>query len=166
MAKLRALPEFPDVLVAILCVWRTRSSTSPPLVSFPDPHVRPPERGSGIGFLGIAESACSKNGQANQNAGFETVMWLQCVLERRSVPIPIAKCIRSHWNRPIRPKHITIVLNYVKLHRADSAMPRNPAKDSRPSFGRAHVRPRVWERDYPTSSSAARASGRSRTRYI
>ena len=33
-----------------------------------------------------------------------------------------------------------------KRHRADSAMPRNPAKDSRPSFGRAHVR--VWERDY------------------
>ena len=32
-----------------------------------------------------------------------------------------------------------------KRHRADSAMPRNPAKDSRPSFGRAHVR--VWERD-------------------
>ena len=31
-------------------------------------------------------------------------------------------------------------------HRADSAMPRNPAKDSRPSFGRAHVR--VGERDY------------------
>ena len=31
------------------------------------------------------------------------------------------------------------------LHRADSAMPRNPAKDSRPSFGRVHVR--VWERD-------------------
>ena len=30
-------------------------------------------------------------------------------------------------------------------HRADSAMPRNPAKDSRPSFGRVHVR--VWERD-------------------
>ena len=30
-------------------------------------------------------------------------------------------------------------------HRADSAMPRNPAKDSRPSFGRAHVR--VWKRD-------------------
>ena len=30
--------------------------------------------------------------------------------------------------------------------RADSAMPRNPAKDSRPSFGRVHVR--VWERDY------------------
>ena len=30
-----------------------------------------------------------------------------------------------------------------KRHRADSAMPRNPAKDSRPSFGRAHVR--VWE---------------------
>ena len=30
-------------------------------------------------------------------------------------------------------------------HRADSAIPRNPAKDSRPSFGRAHVR--VWERD-------------------
>ena len=28
-----------------------------------------------------------------------------------------------------------------KPHRADSAMPRNPAKDSRPSFGRAHVRP-------------------------
>ena len=28
--------------------------------------------------------------------------------------------------------------------RADSAMPRNPAKDSRPSFGRVHVR--VWER--------------------
>ena len=33
-------------------------------------------------------------------------------------------------------------------HRADSAMPRNPVKDSRPSFGRAHVR--VWERDYRT----------------
>ena len=31
-------------------------------------------------------------------------------------------------------------------HPADSAMPRNPAKDSRPSFGWAHVR--VWERDY------------------
>ena len=30
-------------------------------------------------------------------------------------------------------------------HRADSAMPRNPAKDSRPSFGRVHMR--VWERD-------------------
>ena len=30
-------------------------------------------------------------------------------------------------------------------HRADSAMPRNPAKDSRPSFGWAHVR--IWERD-------------------
>ena len=34
---------------------------------------------------------------------------------------------------------------FEKRHRADSAMPRNPAKDSRPSFGRAHVR--VWERD-------------------
>ena len=33
-----------------------------------------------------------------------------------------------------------------KCHRADSAMPRNLAKDSRLSFGRAHVR--VWERDY------------------
>ena len=30
-------------------------------------------------------------------------------------------------------------------HRADSAMPRNPGKDSRPSFGQAHVM--VWERD-------------------
>ena len=36
-----------------------------------------------------------------------------------------------------------------KRHRADSAMPRYPAKDSRPTFGRAHVR--VWERDYPNS---------------
>ena len=34
----------------------------------------------------------------------------------------------------VRPKHMTIVLNYVKRHRADSAMPRNPAKDSRPSI--------------------------------
>ena len=32
-----------------------------------------------------------------------------------------------------------------KHHRADSAMPRNPAKDSRPSFGWVYVR--VWERD-------------------
>ena len=44
-----------------------------------------------------------------------------------------------------------------KRHRADSAMPRNPAKDSRPSFGRAHVR--VWERDYVPTRNSSLAPG-------
>ena len=43
-------------------------------------------------------------------------------------------------------------LAYPFFEHADLAMPRNPAKDSRPSFGRAHVR--VWERDYKFSCVA------------
>ena len=65
---------------------------------------------------------------------------MHTVLEHHSVPIPIAKCIYSPWNRPYKAHDNRSELRKIR-QRADSAMPRNPAKD--PSFGRAHVR--VWE---------------------
>ena len=46
-----------DTYVATPICESTVTVTVPSLV-----HMHPPERGSGIGFLGIAESACSKKG--------------------------------------------------------------------------------------------------------
>ena len=74
---------------------RSRARGRVVLVSFPDPHVLPPERGSGMGFLGIAESrflrnserlSCALGVRADSNASIYT--W-QLELEPSGVPVRI-----------------------------------------------------------------------------
>ena len=80
------------------------------LVSFPDPHVCPPEKrvwNLSQDFLALLSQHVRKTGKPIRTQDSKQSCGL---LEHRSVPIPIARCIRSHWNRPVRPKH---VLNYV-----------------------------------------------------
>ena len=60
-----------------------------------------------------------------------------------------ARCTSSMRFRHSEPhrtfsNYILTEIAVKRRHRAASAMPRKPAKASRPSFGRAHVR--VWER--------------------
>ena len=83
---------------------------------FPDPHMRKPERGSDLlqDFLALLSQHVRKMGKpirtqdSKQSCDFNAY-WM----EHRLVPIPI---VYSHWNRPVRPKHMTniIVLIHAK----------------------------------------------------
>ena len=111
--------------------------------------MRPPERGSGI-FRRISWHCCVSMFEKRVSQSERRIRNSHVTSMRTGTPLgsnsncqvytlalESAHTPKAHDNRAeLRNKR----------HRADSAMPRNPAKDSRPSFGRAHVR--VWERDY------------------
>ena len=112
------------------------------IVSFPDPHVRPPENLS-QDFLALLSQHVRKTGKpirtqdSKQSSDFNAYCTGTPLNSNCQVYILALESART--------KHMTIVLNYVKyvivLIQHCQEILRND-----PSFGRAHVR--VWERDY------------------